>query len=195
MKMKYFVAGVFSIIVVLAIAGGAFYLGSKRTLPGPSLSSGGLSQNGSRTPEPQGVSDGNGVSAPAPTSEPTPEPVNGDALRDNVIAAITSKNYAALESYMTDPVQVRIEASGCCGPLTPTETVTQLDYLNQATAPWVFDSTDPAVSSLATGFAEYYGGGAIVGVSASDHAVSIQVNDQNQIFGVSMVVDYHLLLP
>ena len=66
------------------------------------------------------------------TSEPAePCTTAPQSLKDNIKDAITSKNYAALEGYMTNPLKVVLAASEKGGPVTPAQAVTDLEYLEQ----------------------------------------------------------------
>jgi len=174
--MKKFTLGIFTTIIVLALAGGAYYFGTKRApSPGADLSA---------SPSPASTS------TPSPVADliPTPDPFA------TVTTAIITKNYQNLHSMLSDPTQVRIESSGCCGPLTPQEVIDQLSYLDTA-IDWDFSQTNPITAQLAAASPDYYSAEHIVGTASNNYAVSLKINDQGQITDISMVVDYNLLLP
>jgi len=179
--VKNFIIGVISITVIIAIAVTAYQLGTKNKAnvppvspsPSPTIDTSALTGLQQATPKP-----------------PTPAPVS---VEDQIIAAISSKNYAALKGYMADPVQVRLESSGCCGPITPTAAVTQLDYLNPATS-WNFDQSQETVTSLHTFAPEFYGPEWLIGVADNEMVASFKVT-ANQITDINLMATYKLLLP
>ena len=138
--------------------------------------------------------------APAPVPSPTsaPPPISQTKpevdVSEQIIAAITSKNTQALEGYMADTVQVRLEASGCCGPITRSEALSQLSYLDQAVG-WNFDPANQILIDLAAAVPDYYGSGWIVGVASNEYLVSFKLNDQNKIEAYNLAVTYKLLIP
>ena len=110
-----------------------------------------------------------GTATPAVTVTPQPEetteaPVEPVGLSaddyDNLKASIESGNTAALEGYLSSPVNFIIAASECCGPLTPLEAISGLDYLSGATGPWAI-ATESLVAEYRTGsYGEYFPEGA-----------------------------------
>ena len=138
--------------------------------------------------------------APAPVPSPTsaPPPISQTKpevdVSEQIIAAITRKNTQALEGYMADTVQVRLEASGCCGPITRSEALSQLSYLDQAVG-WNFDPANQIAIDLAAAVPDYYGSGWIVGVASNEYLVSFKLNDQNKIEAYNLAATYKLLIP
>ena len=130
------------------------------------------------------------ASAPPPITQIKPEV----DVSEQIIAAITSKNTQALEGYMADTVQVRLEASGCCGPISKSEAASQLSYLNQAVG-WNFDPANQILIDLAATVPDYYGSGWIVGIASNEYLVSFKLNDQNKIEAYNLAVTYKLLIP
>lgn len=129
-----------------------------------------------------------------PTISPTTSAGNTQAyVKEQIKAAITSKNTGALEGYMASTASVRIENSSCCGMLSSLEAAKQLDYLNQATGPWNFSDLDPNIVALRAA-SQYYASPAVVGVSPDKYAVSFQFDSQNKINAISLSADYSLLL-
>lgn len=148
------------------------------------------------------------IETPIETSKPKEEPVpaaptfstpvvkkTAAEVRQQIISAITSKNYAALEEYMAENVHVRIESSDCCGTIKKAETIKQLDYLNEASGMWDFSDSNVHVVALRAASPEFYGSSAIVGVSTDEFVVSFQLNSENKINEVSMASTYKLLVP
>ncbi len=137
------------------------------------------------TPEPEET-----TAAPA---EPTG--LTGDDY-DNIEAAISSGNTAALEGYLANPNTFIIAASECCGPQTPIETIAGLDYLLSATGPWA-RATDSLIADYRTGFyADYFPDGAFVLLSSDTDpfVVSVQTTD-DKITGIFISSGETLLYP
>ena len=137
---------------------------------------------------------------PTPTIEPTaiPSPTTQAQpvvdVGEQIIAAMTSKNTQALEGYMMDTVQVWLEATECCGPLTKQEAMSQLSYIDPATG-WSFDPTNQVINDLAAAIPDRYGGDWIVGVASNEYVASFKVNDQNKIEAYNLCVTYKILIP
>ena len=137
---------------------------------------------------------------PAPSAPPTSAPPSISqtkqevAVSEQIIAAITSKNTQALEEYMEETVQVRLEASGCCGPIPKSEALSQLSYLDPAIG-WSFNPSNQILIDLAATVPDYYGSGWIIGVASNEYLVSFKLNDQNKIEAYNLAVTYKLLLP
>lgn len=95
---------------------------------------------------------------------------------------------------MMDTVQVRLEASGCCGPISKMEAIAQLSYLDPATG-WDFNPTNPILINLATTVPDYYGSDWIAGVASNEYIVSFKLNNQNKIKAYNLGASYKLLIP
>lgn len=115
-------------------------------------------------------------------------------VSEQIITAITSKNTQALEGYMANTVQVRLEASGCCGPISKSEALSQLSYLDPAIG-WSFDPSNQILIDLAAAVPDYYGSDWIVGVASNEYLASFKLNDQNKIEAYNLAVTYKLLIP
>lgn len=182
--MQKYIIGVASLLGLLGLAIGAYHYGiqnstsstQKTTLANPTQIS--ETEQSLLTTE----------------SSPTFQPQPAIDVSEQIVAAITSKNTQALESYMTDTVQVRLEASGCCGPITKAEAINQLSYLDPAVG-WNFDPTDPIIINLAANVPDYYGSDWIVGVASNEYIVSFKLNNQNKIEAYNLGASYKLLTP
>jgi hypothetical protein len=178
--MRNYILGIVSVLIILAIAGGAYFYGVKKSTPNNLETSIDPTITAKTTP------------TITPTPTPTVEPeVN---LSEQIIAAITSKNTAALKGYMTDTVQVRLEASSCCGPITKEEAISQLSYLDPAVG-WNFDPTNQIQLDLALASPDYYGAGWLVGVANNEYIVSFKINSNSKIEAYNLGATYKLLLP
>lgn len=183
--MKKFLAGVGVTLALVLLIAGAYYLGSQNLLPFPSASPS-PSPTASLVPNPSPFT----PIEPSPTPSATP---SQSQTRDNIIAAIESQNTAALDGLMATTVQVRLEATECCGPLTPADAIAQLDYLNPAVN-WDFDPSNPTIQALNTQVPTYYGPDHIVGVAANGYTIGIELDADGLISAISMSVHYDLLI-
>lgn len=185
MNLRYFLAGFLSALAIFIISFLGYRLGRDVTkLPGSSS----VSIIPTITPEtslnvPQTINQ-------IPTATLPPVPVS----RENVAAAISSKNYVALESLLTDPVSVRMEATECCGFLSPSQALIHLEYLDYAQGTWDFSEDNEIVAGLEASYPEHYAN-AIIGVSTDNYIVAFQLDDNNKISKISMAKDYKILLP
>lgn len=180
METKSFFIGIVATLIVILIAIGGYLLGK------------GTSDRAGVLPSPIPTIDTslNAPDAFEPLSTPTPQIISTN--QDNIEASIVSRNYAALEGAMVNPISVRLEASECCEPMTPENAVEQLAYLDTAEGTWDFNKEE-IISDLAASFPENYSN-AIVGISSDNYLVAFQLNENNQIIKISLAVDYNLLL-
>ncbi len=183
---KFYKIGFF-VLLFLLIGGSAFYLGTNLNKP-------------IVTPTPTVYSQP--TEQPTQAAQTTPSPttvvkkISTQDLIENIKAALTTKNTAALEGYMTDNVFVVLESTECCGQMTRTDAVKQLDYLKDATAPWNFDQSNETIKKLkATDPTDYGPESTIVGIAANEYVAAFKVNAENKITGITMAVTYKLVLP
>ena len=178
--MRNYFLGIFSVLILLLVVGGVcFIVPQKHTSNLQEVSI-----------APSATNDSPLTTLPPPTSQAQPQV----DVSEQVIAAITSKNTQALEGYMADTVQVRLEASGCCGPVTKAEAVSQLSYLDPAVG-WDFNPANQILIDLAAAVPDYYGVGWIVGVASNEYLVSFKLNGQGKIEAYNLAVTYKLLIP
>lgn len=113
------------------------------------------------------------------TATPATTPANGAPTDAQVAAALKqaleAKNYGAVGAYMTNPVRLTIESTGCCAPGTPGEAVGNLSRLNSATPPWNFDQASASVVSIKTRYPGNYGG-TFLGISADGQVAAFKFN-------------------
>ena len=99
----------------------------------------------------------------------------------NIKAAVESGNFAALESLMSNPVTVILAASEGLGERTPTQAVTDLDYLDAGTDPWDFALTVAVLDGYRAGdYAKYFPQTALVGKSANNYVVSFSFDNDGE---------------
>lgn len=113
---------------------------------------------------------------------------------ENIEAAITSGNTAALESYMAKKVTVILAASECCGSRTQAQAVADLAYIDGATDPWDFDLPQSTLDGYASGdYKQYFPDDALVGKSANNYVISFTFDDSGDIDGIFVTNNAKLL--
>lgn len=97
------------------------------------------------------TSPGTNVTESSPSTLPSPSPsptLTKQQLESNIQDAINSKNFAALETYMTTPkVNFIIMSTECCQPQTPEEAISQLNYIESG-IPLNFDQNNSTIKNL-----------------------------------------------
>jgi hypothetical protein len=110
--------------------------------------------------------------------------------------SIASQNTAALEGYLPNPVTFVIAASECCGPVTPLEAISGLDYINAAVGPWVEPSAAELAQYRSGYYVDYFPDSAYV-IHSSDadpYVVSFEITG-DKVTGIFVVGGASLLLP
>lgn len=116
------------------------------------------------------------------------------AEQNNVTAAVTSGNYAALKPFFIENTLVILAASDGIGRRSPEQAVKDLDYLNEASQPWNFSLDSDTLDNYRDGdYAQYFPEGAIIGRSADGKVVSLSTTTTGQISVVFMSPDEALL--
>jgi hypothetical protein len=132
--------------------------------------------------------------SPVVTVEPEPASLSDDDYQ-NIAESISSGNTAALEGYLADSVSVTLAASECCGDLSPTDTISTLNYVSSATGPWTFPVSDATLASYRAGFySDSFPEGVFVGMSSdSDPYVVAFAIEGNKITAILIAGDAVLL--
>jgi len=181
---KYLIGAIVAVLIIAAL-GGAYFLGK-----------GGFgSSKPTSTPQPTTVTQAVSSSTPSPTvsSAQMEQPkANASAVIANIQDGVTSKNYAALASYMVNPVGVVLYASECCAPQTPDKAAAQLEYLNSATPPWNFQDSNPIAAQLRAK-SDFFKNATVIGTASNGYSVGFTLNDQNKISAIVLVADYKLI--
>jgi hypothetical protein len=118
---------------------------------------------GSSTPSPTpGASESaSPAPGPTPTESESPAPDDppasglGESDRENLRDSVTSGNTAAIEGYLSEPVNYILAASECCGLISAADAVNNLSYLDNATPPWNFDLPESTIDEWRASL--YYG--------------------------------------
>ena len=126
-----------------------------------------------------------------PTASPIPTTtLTLGELQENITDAINSQNTAALATYMTNPIQVILQATECCGPQTPTEAASQLAYIKEG-LPFDFNQDSEIIKNLKTKNPEL--AGQFIGLSKSkEHLIAFSINAQTKIDSIRMSVSWKL---
>lgn len=115
-------------------------------------------------------------------------------LKQNIEAAVSSGNYAALDGYMANKVSYAIAASEGQGTLTKAQAIKQLEYLNSGTAPWNFSIATATLTKYKAGsYSTYLNDDVIFGVSGNKFFVSFRLDSNNKIDQIFMSSSTDLL--
>jgi hypothetical protein len=113
---------------------------------------------------------------------------------DNIKAAITSGNTAALEGYMSSKVRVIIAASEGVGDRTPTQAVGDITSYIQGASSWDFDLSESTLGTYRGGFyAQYFPEGAVVGKANNKKIISISFDCKGKVKTVFLAIHSDLL--
>jgi hypothetical protein len=130
----------------------------------------------------------------APATAPCVTGTATQSLKDNISAAITTKNTAALQGYMASSVNVVLAASEKGGQETPAQATQSVEYTHGGTAPWNFSLPAATLTSYKAGFyKQYFPDGAYVGKAANDQVVSFGFDCNNKINLIFMAANADLL--
>ena len=180
-SMKFFLFGFLFALILIAIGGGAYFIGQKQA----------DNNNLETTPK--------AVATPAPTKSPTAnissqeEVLTPDQIKSRIIEAIEKKEFEKLSGLMESEVTLILHATECCGPMTKSEAVDQTkSYLAQAVSPWDFSDSNPINSAVKEAYPQNYND--IVGNSKNEYLIGIELSDDNKIQRIAMSVSYKLLI-
>lgn len=136
------------------------------------------------------------LASPSPSAQkaqvesPTPS-LTKQQLEENIKDAINSKNFAALETYMTTPtVNFIIMSSECCQPQSAQDAIAQLDYIKDG-IPMDFNQQNETIKNLKAKNSRL--ASAYVGISQSaEHLVAFTTSPQHKISQVEVSVSWKL---
>lgn len=116
------------------------------------------------------------------------------SMKDNIKAALDTKNTAAFATYVTDPVKYILAASEYGGDVSAAEAATSLEYTHSATGPWDFNLPAATIADYDSGFyTDYFGTNTLVGKAASGMVVSFDFNCGGKIKQIFVAADEDLL--
>lgn len=137
--------------------------------------------------------------SPAPSPTPTPSASIQPSPSGQITALLTqnaiktniaAKNYQGLIPYMTDPVEIILQATECCGPQTAQEAVDQMSYIEDG-VPFDFDQNTDSVKNLKAKNAEL--ADKYIGISKSqEHLVAFGIDNSGRIADIRISVSWKL---
>ena len=132
------------------------------------------------------------VQKPQESPQPTPssKPMTLLELQENIKASVNSKNTQAMATYMTNPVRVILQATECCGEITPGEAIAQVSYVEPG-VPFNFDQADGTIENLKLKNPEL--ADTFIGISENmEHLIAFTINNQNKIAQIRFSVSWKL---
>jgi cytoskeletal protein RodZ len=130
----------------------------------------------------------------SPAEEMACNDTPSDSMKENIKAALDSKNTAAFSTYTTNPVKYVLAASELGGDFTPDQAATNLEYTHSATSPWDFNLPPATVSDYDSGFyTDYFDSNTYVGKAASGMVVSFDFDCNGKIKQIFVAADEDLL--
>src|SRR3990167_7759121 len=178
MKKLFIVLVIFAAVIFAAAGGYLLFQNQKLTNQ--------LTQQ-SPSPSPKET-----VQKPQESPQPTPstKPMSLFELQENIKASVNSSNTQAMGSYMTNHVQVILQATECCGEQTPDEAVAQASYVEPG-MPFNFDQQNETIKNLKAKNPEL--ANTFVGISQNlEHLIAFTTNNQNKISQIRFSVSWKL---
>lgn len=128
--------------------------------------------------------------SPSPKTTPTPT-MTIAGLQENIEAAVNSKNYAAIASYVTKPkVNFSLMSSECCQPQTPDEAASQMNYITEG-VPMDFNQESVVVKNLKAKNPQL--ANTFIGISkAQEHSAAFTIDSNNKISAIQLSVSWKL---
>lgn len=147
-----------------------------------------LLSGASPPPLAQETSQNMAIASPEPSV--LPPPMTLASLQENIEAAVNSRNTQAMASYMTNPVHVILQATECCGEMTPDEAIAQASYVEPG-VPFNFDQEDATIKNLKLKNPEL--ANTFIGISNNmEHLAAFTINNQNKIAQIRFSVSWKL---
>lgn len=178
--MNKFVIPIIAILIVILLGALGYYIFQNQKLIGE------LSKTPSATEASPKQSP---VISPSPEVSPSPQFTT--ALTQNAIKTnVASKNYQGLTEYMTNPVHLILEATECCGTITPAEAVAEMSYIDEG-IPLDFNQNSATIVNLKAknpALANKY-----IGISQTkEHLAAFGLDAQNKISEILLSVSWKL---
>lgn len=105
-----------------------------------------------------------------------------ETMKENIKAALDSKNTAAFATYFSNPVKFVLAASEKGGNETPDEAAVSMEYANTATGPWDFNLPAPTLADYDAGFyTDYFDANTYAGRAASGHVAAFDFDCNGKI--------------
>lgn len=118
-----------------------------------------------------------------------------EVVKENIKAALDSKNTAVFATYASNPVKFVLAASEKGGNESPDQAATDMEYTHSATGPWNFSLPASTLSTYdASFYTDYFDHNAYVGKSASGMVVSFDFDCDGKINQIFITANEDLLL-
>lgn len=118
----------------------------------------------------------------SPTCNNTPS----DSLKENIKAALDTKNTAVFATYTANPVKVVYAGTEKIGNETPDQAAQSMEYTHSATGPWDFELPATTLAQYEAGFyTDYFDANTYTGKAASGMVAAFDFDCNgkiNQIF-------------
>jgi cell division protein FtsB len=170
---KHWATWILALLLILSLAGNGFlWMQLQKTqedLRSQRASNQSLQDQVEKLKSQVGGEDAIGENPNANPSEAACAYTSNAAFKDNIKAALDSKNTAAFASYVTNPVRYVLAASEEGGDASPDEAASSLAYTHSATGPWEY----VAASDYSSGdYAQYFDKKAVAIKSADGMVVA-----------------------
>lgn len=115
-------------------------------------------------------------------------------FKNNIKAALDTKNTAVFATYTSNPVKFVIAASEKGGNETPDQAAKSLEYTHSATGPWDFNLSSTTLTGYDAGFyTDYFDANTYVGRAASGMVAAFDFNCDGKINQIFVAADEDLL--
>lgn len=128
--------------------------------------------------------------SPQPSSSSLPK-LTIKEVQQNIIAAVNSKNYAALATFMKTPkVNFLLMSTECCESKTPDEAAEQMEYI-AGSEPFDFSQQNPIIVNLKDKNSQL--AGTFMGISKNgEQLVAFTIDASNKISAIQLSISYKL---
>jgi hypothetical protein len=124
---------------------------------------------------------------------PSEERISYQEVEEFIIFAVENNEPEILEGFLAEEVLFRIEGTDCCGVQSKRGALEKLDFLEDSSGAWNFDSEIEIIKSLEASYPEHYSQ-AVIGISSDLYSAAFQLNKDNQIIKISLSNSHKLLL-
>jgi len=116
------------------------------------------------------------------------------SLKENIKAALDTKNTAVFASYTSNPVKFVVAASEKGDNETPDQAAVSMEYTHSATGPWNFSLPAATISGYDAGFyTDYFDTNTYVGKAASGMVAAFDFDCNGKISQIFVAADASLL--
>ena len=181
---KALTAVLISVITLLLASVGYFIFQNQKVLKQLSQ------QTSSPTSQVQPASASASTQSQKQGASPSPT-MSQEQIKENVVASINSKNFAAIATYTTTPtVNISLMSSECCQPMTPGEAAVQMEYVKEG-VPMDFNQQNPTIKNLKAKNQEL--ADAFIGISQTkEHLAAFKFDNQNKISWIQLAITWKL---